>query len=221
MESQYNIQSTYTYDICKNIINDIISNISNNSDEDIVQKQDSELIEVLNYSSSAQNIINTNTEDIKSSFENSDCSADDFDECYICNNPINPKTKDFKLKPFKLPCDCKHYTHAKCLIKWLKSKSKCPTCRYNFSDSEHNIEVSRSIRGHTTIPVLRTRNRFKKILQFMIVFLITFLRLYVIYMVLGKVGISFILVVFISYYAKKCYDNRAILPVDVVFRIPV
>ena len=62
---------------------------------------------------------------------------------------------------------------------------------------------------------------FRKILQWIMLVIITILRLYVVYIVLGKVGLSLIAVVFLSYYAKKCYDSRTILPINVVFRLPI
>ena len=45
--------------------------------------------------------------------------------CNIC-------FEEYSINTFKrvLP-DCKHCFHKKCIDKWLKSKSNCPTCRTN------------------------------------------------------------------------------------------
>jgi hypothetical protein len=47
--------------------------------------------------------------------------------CLICH-------EDFKVGEFKrkLPANCNHIYHKKCIDKWLKKKSSCPVCRYEF-----------------------------------------------------------------------------------------
>jgi len=220
--------------ISKEILNELI--IKSVETAEIITKETSEITketttettthETIDDDNSAQylNIISADEELLnKHALNLSDLSpSSSLDECYICNNIIDPKTEDFKLKPFKLPCNCKQYTHAKCMLKWLRMKSKCPTCKYNFSDSENVTESTRLHRGHSQAPQVQSHVRlFRKILQWIMLVIITILRLYVVYIVLGKVGLSLIAVVFLSYYAKKCYDSRTILPINVVFRLPI
>ena len=199
------------------ILNDIIENISSPNISDETSENTDYLV------SSAQHINNfaIDTEDTKSIIDSDDNRSFSFGECYICNTPLDFKETEFKMKPFKLPCDCKQYTHAKCMLKWLRTKSKCPTCRYNFSDSE-NVSEPRVNRHNARPTTIQNNARFfRRVLQWIILILISVLRLYVVYLVLGRLGLTIIAVIFLSYYAKKCYDSRTILPIQVVFRLPL
>ena len=64
----------------------------------------------------------------------------DKNECLIC-------MEKFEYKKYKriLKC-CNNIYHKKCIDKWLKKNSSCPTCRYDFlnKDSESNEEQSES-----------------------------------------------------------------------------
>ena len=158
-------------------------------------------------------------------------STDRQPECYICAYPINMQSLCYRKRPLKLPCDCKNVAHADCLLRWIVKKGKCPTCRYDFLSTG----VSMPGRVNQSGNVLRRHSEFRasfgtlrnshalwrRILQIVVITFIAVLRLYVLFLVFGKLSIVILLGLILLYYIKKCYDRRRIMPLNVVFSLPV
>ena len=56
------------------------------------------------------------------------------EDCFIClepNSVINCREAAYTIqnKTYYFSCDCKIYTHAKCMQTWLEYAQKCPICR--------------------------------------------------------------------------------------------
>ena len=55
-------------------------------------------------------------------------------ECFICLEPhkvLNSRERTYYFKNFKYTfhCNCRTYTHEKCMQKWIEHAPKCPICR--------------------------------------------------------------------------------------------
>ena len=158
-------------------------------------------------------------------------TANTFTECYICAYPINKNSLCYRKRPLNLPCDCKNIAHADCLLRWITKKGKCPTCRYDFLSTEPAVPgrmgptgdiYQRHSEFRASFHSLRnSRNIWRRILQTMVIALVVVLRLYVLFLVFGKMSVMILLGLILLYYFKKCYDRRTIVPLNVVFRMPI
>jgi len=122
-------------EMIENLKNSNLININNNEDNLIEFDIEFEYINDYNNDNDTENNENNYFKSCKEINENL-CKSEKIKKddkllgntCLICQ-------EDFKIGEYKrkLPNNCNHIYHKKCIDKWLKKKNSCPICRQEFS----------------------------------------------------------------------------------------
>ena len=224
---------TDTQVLCRSIILTIVDNVNDVSNHSSHSSMHSSISGISTQTEDSVYVSEKSTKSIEFADQDSEKSnsLDKIVDCYICAYPINDQSLCYRKRPLKLPCDCKNIAHADCLLRWMVKKGKCPTCRYDFLTTDVGIpgRVSQTgdiIRRHSEFrasfnSIRNNHNLWRRVLQVIVVTLIAVLRLYVLFLVFGKISVMILIGLILLYYIKKCYDRRRFVPFNVVFSLPV